>query len=67
MFGIFPVFCLNHLLPGWIQLFLQAPINLVIYHGSNKIVLIINLLLPHRTTRYLLAATKLPKHSDLNL
>ena len=40
---VFFIFCLNHLLQGWIQLFLQAPINPTINHGPNKIVLIINL------------------------
>ena len=42
------IFRPNHLLQGWIQLFLQAPINPTINHGPNKIVLIINL----PTTRY---------------
>ena len=42
-FPCFFIFCLNHLLQGWIQLFLQAPINPTINHGPNKIVLIINL------------------------
>ena len=45
---VFSVLSLNHLLQGWIQLFLQAPINPTINHGPNKIVLIINL----PTTRY---------------
>ena len=43
---VFSVLSLNHLLQGWIQLFLQAPINLTINHGPNKIVLIINLPTP---------------------
>ena len=43
---VFSVLSLNHLLQGWIQLFLQAPINPTINHGPNKIVLIINLPTP---------------------